>query len=90
MAAHWERWVDQPLPILGNRTPMDAVNDPDGREVVESLVIQAERLGRSATLPTDEDVYRRLRERLGSRKPRCCPKVCWNLSGAISGKVESI
>jgi hypothetical protein len=65
MAAHWERWVDQPLPILGNRTPMDAVNDPDGREVVESLVIQAERLGRSATLPMDEDVYRRLRERLG-------------------------
>ena len=65
MAAHWERWVDQPLPILGNRTPMDAVNDPDGREIVESLVTQAERLGRSATLPTDEDVYRRLRERLG-------------------------
>jgi SEC-C motif len=65
MAAHWERWVDQPLPILGNRTPMNAVNDPDGREIVESLVIQAERLGRSLTLPADEDVYRRLRERLG-------------------------
>ena len=24
MAAHWEHWVDQPLPILGNRTPMEA------------------------------------------------------------------
>jgi hypothetical protein len=24
------------------------------------------------------------------RDPRCCPKVCWNLSGAISGKVEVI
>jgi Protein of unknown function (DUF2384) len=32
MAAHWEHWVDEPLPILGNRTPMDAVKDPDGRE----------------------------------------------------------
>ena len=65
MAAHWEHWVDQPLPILGNRTPMEAVKDPDGREIVESLVIQGERLGRNPTLPTDEDVFRRLRERLG-------------------------
>jgi Protein of unknown function (DUF2384) len=46
MASPWEHWVDQPLPILGNRTPMDAVKDPDAREVVESLVIQAERYGR--------------------------------------------
>ena len=65
MAAHWEHWVDQPLPILGNRTPIDAVKDPDGREVVELLVIQAERDGGSPATPTDEDVFRRLRERLG-------------------------
>jgi Protein of unknown function (DUF2384) len=65
MAAHWECWVDQPLPILANRTPMEVVKDPDGREIVESLVIQAERLGRNPNVPTDEDVFRRLRERLG-------------------------
>ena len=65
MAAHWEHWVDQPLPILGNRTPMEAVKDADGREVVESLVIQGERFGHNAAMPTDEDVFRRLRERLG-------------------------
>jgi hypothetical protein len=65
MAAHWEHWVDQPIPILGNRSPMEAVKDPDGREIVESLVIQAERDGSSANLQTDEDVFRRLRERLG-------------------------
>jgi hypothetical protein len=57
--------MDQPLPILGNRTPMDAVKDPDGREIVESLVIQAERFGRNPTSSTDKDVFRRLRERLG-------------------------
>ena len=51
MAAHWEHWVDQPIPILGNRTPMEAVEDPDGREIVESLVMQAERTGRSPNLP---------------------------------------
>ena len=65
MAAHWEHWVDQPIPILGNRTPMEAVKNPDGREIVESIVIQAERDGRSPHLQTDEDVFRRLRERLG-------------------------
>ena len=65
MAAHWEHWVDEPLPILGNRTPMDAVKDPDGREIVESLVIQGERFGRNPTSSTDENVFRRLRERLG-------------------------
>jgi hypothetical protein len=65
MAAHWEHWVDQRLPILGNRTPMEAVRDSDGREIVESLVIQGERSSPSPNLPTDEDVFRRLRERLG-------------------------
>ena len=75
MAAHWEHWVDMPLPILKSRTPMDAVKDADGREIVESLVIQGERLARSQNLPTDEYVFRRLRDRLGlagsgSRSPR--------------------
>ena len=70
MAAHWEHWVDQPIPILGNRTPMEAVKDPDGREIVESLVMQAERTGRSPNLPTDEAVFRRLRERLGLVRSR--------------------
>jgi len=65
MVAHWEHWVDQPIPILGNRTPMEAVKNADGREIVESIVIQAERDGRSPHLQTDEDVFRRLRERLG-------------------------
>jgi hypothetical protein len=65
MAAHWEHWVDQPIPILGNRTPMQAVRNRDGREIVESIVIQAERHDRSPHLKTDEDVFRRLRERLG-------------------------
>jgi hypothetical protein len=65
MAEHWEHWVDEPLPILGNRTPMEAVKDVDGREIVESLVIQGERFSRNPTMPTDEDVFRRVRERLG-------------------------
>jgi hypothetical protein len=64
-AAHWEHWVNKPLPILGGPTPIDAVRDPDGREIVESLVIQAERNGRSLNLQTDANMFRRLRARLG-------------------------
>ena len=63
MAAHWEHWVDQPIPMLGNQTPMEAVKNPDRREIVESIVIQAERDG--PRLQTDDIVFRRLRERLG-------------------------
>jgi hypothetical protein len=62
-AVHWERWVDQPIPILRNRTPMDAVKDPDGREIVESIIIQAQR--QISNVPTDPAVFLRLRERLG-------------------------
>jgi hypothetical protein len=47
LALHFQNEYLQPLPILGNLTPMDAVKDPDGREIVESLVLQGERLGRS-------------------------------------------
>ena len=65
MAAHWEQWVDTPLPILRNRTPQQAVKDVDEREIVESLIIQGERANREQDLATDEEVFRRLRERLG-------------------------
>ncbi len=65
MAAHWESWVDQPIPMLGNRTPRDAIKDSDGREIVESLVIQAERHGQNTNPPANPAVFIRLRERLG-------------------------
>src|SRR5690606_34604414 len=65
MAAHWERWVDLPLPALSGRTPLQAITDRDGREIVESLIIKAERDGRKVNPPTDPAVFRRLRERLG-------------------------
>lgn len=65
MEAHWERWVDQRLPILGDRTPMEAVRDADGREIVESLIKQGERSARNPGMHIDQHVFRRLRERLG-------------------------
>lgn len=38
-----EAWVDLKLPVLGGRTPRQAVLDPDGREIVEGLLLEWER-----------------------------------------------
>ena len=38
-----EAWVHQKIPALGNRTPLEAVSDPGGREIVESLLLDWER-----------------------------------------------
>jgi len=38
-----ENWVHEKIPALGGRTPMQAVGDPDGKEMVEALLLQWER-----------------------------------------------
>jgi hypothetical protein len=38
-----EAWVHQKIPVLGNQTPLQAVREPDGREIVESLLLDWER-----------------------------------------------
>jgi hypothetical protein len=40
-----EAWVDQKIPLLGGRTPRQAVQDLDGREIVEALLLEWERRG---------------------------------------------
>src|SRR5207247_9511872 len=62
---HYEHWVNEKLPVLGGRTPLEAVNDRDGREIVESLILQAERDGKKANSPVDESILLQLRQRLG-------------------------
>jgi SEC-C motif/Protein of unknown function (DUF2384) len=59
-----ESWVRQKIPALGGRTPLQAVKDADGREMVEALVVQQERdalktFTDAATRP-DMSVLRRL------------------------------
>jgi hypothetical protein len=71
LEAHYERWVNENIPMLGGRTPLEAVKDADGREIVDGLVLQIERDGRRMKPPLDEAIVRRLRERLGLiGKPR--------------------
>jgi hypothetical protein len=38
-----EDWVHQKIPALGDRTPSESMGDPDGREIVESLLLDWER-----------------------------------------------
>jgi hypothetical protein len=38
-----EAWAHEKVPALGWRTPLEAVKDADGREIVEALVLQWER-----------------------------------------------
>ncbi len=64
MAKHYEQWVNDKLPALGNRTPLEAARDPAGREAVEALVLQIERDGSRMNPPLDPEIVRRLRERL--------------------------
>jgi hypothetical protein len=40
-------WPDKKLTVLGGKTPRQAVKDPDGREIVESLLLDMERDGKS-------------------------------------------
>ncbi len=43
LQAEMESWVDSTIPVLGGMTPRQAIADPDGREIVEGLLLQWER-----------------------------------------------
>ncbi len=46
-----EGWIHEKVPILGGKTPLQAVRDPDGREIVESLLRDWERNYEKDDLP---------------------------------------
>ena len=45
MVRHYAAWVDEPIPALQGKTPRDAVRSPAGREKVDALLKDIERLG---------------------------------------------
>lgn len=65
MSRHYEAWVHERIPALGNKTPLQAMKTASGREAVEALVRQIERDGARMDPPLDAGVTRKLRERLG-------------------------
>ncbi|WP_027331204.1 YecA family protein [Marinimicrobium agarilyticum] len=60
--AHWEQWLDDPLPALDDKTPRQASRTASGRERLELLLLEFE--GKESGTPFDPDVDV-LRERLG-------------------------
>jgi hypothetical protein len=65
---HYESWTDENIPALGGKTPRQAVKDPEGREMVEALILQMERHGRAMSPPLNESIPRAPRARLGLLK----------------------
>ncbi len=65
LANHYESWPNEKLPLLDGKTPLQAVRDPDGREMVEALIVQAERDARGRFPVALDEVFARLRSRLG-------------------------
>jgi hypothetical protein len=43
IAENWQSWMDEKIPALGGKTPRKAVRSADGREMVEALLMDAER-----------------------------------------------
>jgi hypothetical protein len=46
-----ESWIHQKIPALGGRTPLEALRDPDGKEMVEALLLEWERHGEREVSP---------------------------------------
>lgn len=65
MRKHYEGWIREKIPALGGKTPLQAVKNPEGREMVEALLVQMERSGRKMNPPLDESIVKDLRARLG-------------------------
>jgi len=64
-AAHWERWLDEKIPALRNRTPRQASRTAEGRERLEALLQSfAEHGAAQANSPFRADVPT-LRKELG-------------------------
>ena len=65
LLGHYTGWLDTELPILGKRTPRQAVRDADGRDAVEALIAQIERDAQKKTPPLDPGIAQMLRRELG-------------------------
>ena len=59
-----DAWIHKKLPALGGRTPLQAVKDPDLREIVESLLLDFERHAATSYPPGAAPDFSEVRKRL--------------------------
>jgi hypothetical protein len=67
MRAHWEAWLDIPVPALKNQTPREAAASLEGRERLEALLMEFERRNESGIQPELRPDVAGLRRKLGLR-----------------------
>ena len=65
MRAHYQGWLHEKIPVLKDKTPLQAIKSKDGREMVEALLVQLERGLRDSQPSLDEDIINELRAALG-------------------------
>ena len=64
--AHWRNWVHMAIPALGDRTPLEAVQEAEGREMVRALLDDMERREQHLGMGIKQQAYiDRAREQLG-------------------------
>lgn len=54
---HWQQWIYDKIPALNYKTPMEAVKDADGREMIKALLDQFEMTDRNAPLHQKQKKY---------------------------------
>jgi hypothetical protein len=64
LTQHYEAWIDEKLPILRGKTPREAVRTAAGREKVDALIKDIERMGPNLG-GYDRSITDNLRKRLG-------------------------
>ncbi|HLJ86120.1 MAG TPA: hypothetical protein VKZ53_04815 [Candidatus Angelobacter sp.] len=60
-----DAWIHKKLPVLGGRTPLQAVKDPDLREIVEALLLDFERHAATSYPPGAAPDFSAIRKRRG-------------------------
>lgn len=66
---HWATWPDVPLPALGGKTPREAAKTPNGRELLESLLLEFESRNDARKSPMPPVDVEKLRRDLGLVHP---------------------
>ncbi len=65
MKAHWNAWLDTPIPALKNRSPREAAGTKEGRERLEALLMEFECRDQSLIKPELRPDIAELRKKLG-------------------------
>jgi len=66
MNSHWDNWVNQKIPALGNKTPIQAAKTKDGKEMLVALLTQFERnIVDRPQIGVDLQTFKKIRVKLG-------------------------